>query len=248
MAGNRCVTVPSGCSSGIPNLSTRRAVRVCAARSDRVLPEHCAQGELVAVDAAGHSQPRPGAGKTADHLVAAERLGNGQRVGVEVEQAPTACNCRGQVAKIIEAKYATDGTHFRGQLDDPGAVGEGERSPIGIAADLFETGHGAHLEEPQQGNPVEGLPAAQAKLDDSQRPGAGTLRPAPHLARGRSEDVSDRVVELRTLWNPAARAASAKGIAVDSIRSRAVLARWARASATGLAPTAGRGVAEDGVR
>ena len=39
------------------------------------------------------------------------------------------------------------------------------------------------------------------------------------------------------LWNPAAKATSAKGIAVDSIRSRAVLARWARASATGLAPT-----------
>ena len=179
---------------------TGRSCLCCPQR--QVLPEHCAQGELVAVDAAGHSQPRPGAGKTADHLVAAERLGNGQRVGVEVEQAPTACNCRGQVAKIIEAKDATDGTHFRGQLDDPGAVGEGERSPIGIAADVFETGHGAHLEEPQQGGPVEGLPAAQAKLDDSQRPGAGTLRPAPHLARGRGEDVSDRVIELADAMEP----------------------------------------------
>lgn len=123
--------------------NTGRSCLCCPQR--QVLPEHCTQGELVAVDATGHSQPRPRAGKTADHLVAAEHLGNGQRVGVEVEQAPTACNCRGQVAKIIEAKYATDGTRFRGQLDDPGAVGEGERSPIGIAADVFETGHGAHL-------------------------------------------------------------------------------------------------------
>jgi hypothetical protein len=61
----------------------------------------------------------------ADHRVAAERLGDSQRVGVKVEQAPATCNCRGEVAKIVEAEYAADGTHFRGQLGDAGAVGEG---------------------------------------------------------------------------------------------------------------------------
>ena len=84
-----------------------------------------ANGEFVAVDAAGHSQPRPSADEAAYHLVVAERLGNGQRVGVEVEQAPTARDRRGEVAKIVKAKHAADSTPFRGQLDDPDAVGPG---------------------------------------------------------------------------------------------------------------------------
>ena len=137
----------------------------CPQRS--VLAEHRAQGELVAVDAAGHSQPRPRADEAADHLVVAERLGDGQRVGVEVEQAPTACYRRGEVAKIVKAEHAANGTRFRGQLDDPDAVCKRQCSPIGTAAQLFETGDCAHFEESQQGGPVEGLPTAQTKLDDS---------------------------------------------------------------------------------
>src|SRR5687767_9412738 len=69
-----------------------------------VLTESRAQGELVAVDAAGDTQPRPLADEIADHLVVAQGLGNGQRVGVEVEQAPAACYRRGEVAKIVEAE------------------------------------------------------------------------------------------------------------------------------------------------
>jgi hypothetical protein len=45
----------------------------------------------------------------ADHFVAAERLGNGPWVGVDVEQAPPACNCGVEVSKIVEAEYASDG-------------------------------------------------------------------------------------------------------------------------------------------
>src|SRR5688572_12028403 len=102
------------------------------------------------------------ADEVADHLVAAERLGDSQWIGVEVEHAPAACDCRCEVAKIIEPEYAADGTRLRGELDDSGAVGEGERSPIGIAADLFETGHRPHLEKPNQSGPVQRPPAAQA--------------------------------------------------------------------------------------
>ena len=81
-----------------------------------------------------------------------------------------------EVAKIVEAEYAVDGTQVRGQLDDPDAMGESERSWMGTGADVFETGDGARFEEPQQGGRVEGLSADQAKLDDSGRPGAGTVR------------------------------------------------------------------------
>ena len=170
---------------------------LCPCRPRRsVLTENRAQGEFVAVDAAGHAQSRPRADEAADHVVVAERLGNGQRVGVEIEQAPAASYRRGEVAKIVKAEHAADGTRCGGQLDDPDAVGEAQRPPIGAAVNVFETGDCAQLEESQQGGPVEGLPAVQAKLDDSRRPRAGTIRPVPHLARGRGEDVSDRVVEL----------------------------------------------------
>ena len=73
----------------------------CPQRS--VLTEHRAQGEFVAVDAAGHSQARPRADEAADHFVVAERVGNGQRVGVEVEQAPERATAA-QVAKIAESE------------------------------------------------------------------------------------------------------------------------------------------------
>ena len=49
--------------------------------------------------------------EAADHLVAAERLGDGHRVGVEVEQAPAACYRRGEVAKV-EMENTMDGSRF----------------------------------------------------------------------------------------------------------------------------------------
>ena len=124
--GNRRVTLPSGCSSGVPNRSTRRAVCVACGLQRDVLAEHRSEGELVAVDTAGHAQPRPGADEATDHLVSAQRPGDRQRVGVEVEQAPAAGDCRGEIPKVVEAERAADGTPFRGQLDHAGAVREGE--------------------------------------------------------------------------------------------------------------------------
>ena len=50
---------------------------------------------------------------------------------------------------------------------------------------------------------------------------------------------TSRIVSLnwRTLPNPAAKAMAVNDIAVVSIRMRAVLARWARAMASGPAPS-----------
>jgi hypothetical protein len=149
----------------------------------------------VAIDTAWHSQPRPCPNESADHFVVTKRFGDGHRVGIEVEQAATACYRRSQVAKI-EAEDATDRARFRGQLDDSDAVGEGERSSIRSATDVLETRDGTYLQESQQGCTVERLPAAQAKFDDSWGPGTSTLRAGPHLAWVRGEHVSDRVVEL----------------------------------------------------
>jgi hypothetical protein len=149
----------------------------------------------MAVDTSWHAQPWPRPNETADRLVVTKRLCDSHRVGIEVEQTATACYRRNEVAKI-EAQNATNGARLRGQLDHPDAVSEGERSSIGTATDVLETRDGTHLQESQQGCPVERLPAAQAKFNDSRGPGAGTLRAGSHLAWGRGEHVSDRVVEL----------------------------------------------------
>jgi hypothetical protein len=160
-----------------------------------LLTEHGAKSEFGAIDASWHSYPRPVPDEGADHLVVTKCFGDGDRVGVEVEQATAARYRRGEVAKI-EAEDATDRARFRGQLDDSDAVGEGERSSIRTATDVLETRDCTYLQESQQGCSVERLPAAQAKFDDSGGPEAGTLRAGPHLAWVRGEHVSDRVVEL----------------------------------------------------
>ena len=205
----------------------------CPQRS--ALTEHRAQGEFVAVDAAGQAQP--GRARTRPPITSSWRSasamasGSASRSSKRRQRATALARSRRSSSRSTQRTARGSGSARRSRCR-----GRGSALADSFRRGVFQTGNGAHFEEAQQGGPVEGLPAAQAKLDDSRRAEAGTLRPVTHLARGRGENVSDGVVELADARNPAAKAAS---------RPRAW---WSTRSGAGQRWRAGRAPVRPGLR
>ncbi len=85
-----------------------------------LLAEHGADRELVAVDVAGHPQPGRRAHQRPEHRVAGERVADGDRVAVGVEQPAYALDGGGDVAQVVERERRR---HERGRAR-PRLVGQ----------------------------------------------------------------------------------------------------------------------------
>ncbi len=69
-----------------------------------LLTEHRADGQLVTVDMADHPPPGRGAHQRPDQGVAAERVDDGVRIGVEVEQRARSRHRGAKVAQVVQGK------------------------------------------------------------------------------------------------------------------------------------------------
>ncbi len=144
--------------------------------------------------------PRHGA---AEHGVAAQDLGHGGGVGVEVEQLLDPLHGEREVAQVVELHRAADGSVpavARG--DDAVAAGEAERPPIERAVTLLEPRNGPVRQEAEEAPDREGRPVGKA---ERHRPRATATTPgdrrAPacplsHGARRLAEDLPHCFVEL----------------------------------------------------
>lgn len=73
-----------------------------------LLAEHGADGELGLVDRARHPAARAPLDQRGEQRVGAEPLVDGDRVGVQVEQAAAAADGHGQVAQVAQGEPAGD--------------------------------------------------------------------------------------------------------------------------------------------
>ncbi len=203
-----------------------------------LLPEDGPHGELGLVDRARH----PAAGALVDQRceqrIGAQPFVDGDRVGVQVEQAAAAADGHGQVAQVAQGEPAGDVVGAGGERDDAVPVRQPERAPVGAVPPLLDAGYGGGGEVAEEVGRVE---RGAERQPQGERAGGCPRRSLGARARsslGERAKTSRTVsLKVRMEEKPAANATSAMGSAVVSTSSRAVWARWARASARGPAPS-----------
>ena len=139
------------------------------ARDRHLLAEHGADRELGTVDVAWDPDAGGGVDEVGDPRVAKEVLVDGDRVGIEVEQAPAALDRRSEVGDVGEAQRAA---HVVAAVDEghgPGAVGQVEDPAVSAVDDVLHAGHGAVAEEREDGCRVERLAGSEAQRDRARR-------------------------------------------------------------------------------
>ena len=104
---------PSGAASGRPGGEHEATGQRAGAGHRHLLAEDRPHRQLEAVGGAGHPPAGlPWRTSGREQRVGAELLGDGDRVGVEVEQAPAAGDRGGQVAQVVEPQ---GGVHVVGR-------------------------------------------------------------------------------------------------------------------------------------
>ena len=164
--GNRCVTDPTGCSSGSPYALTSRAASVAAPAS-----ETCCPSTARIASSSGSATPgtrRPGAlpNDLPDQLVGAQRVDDRLRLGVEVEQAPARRTAASRSSGSLSQSSCFDVLAVAGaQRDDARPARQADAAEIDVAVDLFDAGNGAGGEEPHEAGDVARRWVGQPKLD-----------------------------------------------------------------------------------
>lgn len=111
-----------------------------------LLAQHRAQCELGLVDRAGHAPAGCLVHQGCEDRVGAQPVVDGDRVGVQVEQAPAAGESDGQVAQVAEGEAAGDVVGVRGERDDAVAVGQAQGAAVGAVPPFLDAGHGGRGE------------------------------------------------------------------------------------------------------
>ena len=209
-----------------------------------LLAEHGADGELVAVDVAGHPQPGRRPDQRAEHGVAGERVADGDGVAVGVEQAAYALDRGGEVAQVVRAGTSrartpscpASGWSAQLELDGAGAVGQPQGAGVRRRRRASRRPATARVaRNPSSAAPANGVRTARRSWT-CRRWSRGRARPRSWVGVD-GVDLADRVVELADAAEPAANATSAAPSSVVSSSTRAVCARLARARASGPAPS-----------
>ena len=198
---------------------------------------------LEAVDGAGRAQPGPLGDERRQRRVGAQQVVDRDRIGVQVEQPPHPGDDGHQVTLVGEPHPAGEGAVARRTRHQGRPARRGDGAGVHPADVRLDTRNRPRAEEVQRGGQVHRRAVGQPQRDRP-RLDAATIR--PRLARRPVGVVANTacIVSLncRTLANPAAKATSVLARSVVSSSTRAVWARWARASAIGPAPTSASSV------
>ncbi len=242
--GKTWVTGPPSMASGAPTAATMRPATVRAPATEICCPMTARTAVSNGSTLPGHAAARGGGDRRRQRRVLAERGVDGDGVGVEVEQAADAPHGRAEIAPVGEPQ---EHPHVRpagatraggeGEDGDAVAVREVECAVERLAVPRLDARHGAGGEERHEVLGVERLATARSR-STTPAPERGTRPAAARSADGVAPNTW-RTVSLnwRTLPNPAAKATDVKSMSVVSMRMRAVWARWARAMASGPAPS-----------
>ena len=249
-------------STGSPNVrptcSTIRPATVRAPATETCWPITARTAVSYGSTLAGARRPGTAATSGASAVSDSERCVHGGRVAVEIEQTADALDGDAEVAPRRQLDASSDVVVVRDEPDDADATGQVERTAIRLAVPRLDTRDRALADERHQLARRERLPNGEPHRDrnsaldrrrrDVDRDGRAdsstrvvAVECGRRAARSSVGEVANtsRIVSLncRTLPNPAAKATSVNGNAVVSTSNRAVCARWARATASGPAPS-----------
>ena len=241
--GNSWVRPPAGSVTGSPYAAASRPAWVRAAAVDTCWPSTARTANSAASTVRGTRRPGALATSGASTGSADSSVADRHRVGVQVEQPAAAADRGGQVAQVGQGQLAAD-------VLGPGPQRHDRRARGAAAGSAGRRRRAIPPRRAPRSRPGgrTGCPGSSGSRNGS-RSDSGLAAswpaapPAPRRARRRSSvggsANTSRTVSLnvRMLANPAANATSPMGSAVVSISSRAVCARWARASASGPAPS-----------
>ena len=234
--------VPSVRVTGLPYAADEPGRDRAGAGDRDLLADHRPHRHLGAVDRARDPHARPGGDQRREQRVGREDLVDRGRVGVEVEQPPDAGDRGHHVARVGQRQLAARRGHR------PRAARRWPRRAAAAAP-----GGRSWRRPPRPRAPpwcarrrISPAPSKGGRTGRRSDRCTGCRRRRLPCAGGRRARSSRGVVantartvslNCRMLAKPAANATSAKGIAVVSISTRAVWARWARARDCAPAPT-----------
>src|SRR5829696_779358 len=161
-----------------------------------LLAKHCPEGEFGAVHSSRYAPPRRTTNERAEQRVRAEHIGDGDGVGVEVEERAASLYRATEVPHVLEPEHARDVIAAVGEGHDTSAVRKTQRPPVGLPIESLYTRNSASAEKAQHTVRVERCPERQPEWDLPAHHLITRSATAPQRARGYGEDVADRVVEL----------------------------------------------------
>jgi hypothetical protein len=131
------------------------------ARHRDLLADDRPDGQLEAVDRAGHAQARPAPDQLPEQRVPPEHGAHLARVRVEVEQAAAASGGAVRVGQVVELELAADPGRANRDRDQAAPALEPEAATIGAGSDLLDTRNRPRPKERQKRLTVERLDGRQ---------------------------------------------------------------------------------------
>ena len=126
-----------------------------------LLAKHRPEGEFGTVHTSRYASPRRTTNERTEQRVGAEHIGDGDRVGVEVEERAASLYRATEVPQVLEPEHAPDVIAAVGEDYDTGAVRQTQRSPVSLPIERLYAGNGASAEKAQHTVRVERCPERQ---------------------------------------------------------------------------------------
>src|SRR5829696_5685935 len=106
-----------------------------------LLAQHRTNGELDPIHASGDAPSGRTPHEIAEDAIVSEHVGDGDRVGVEIEEAAAALHRGTEVPQVLEPEYATHVLAAVGEGHCPGAVRQTQCPPVGLPIKSFDAGY-----------------------------------------------------------------------------------------------------------
>src|SRR5688500_1736540 len=161
-----------------------------------LLAEHRTEGEFGAVHAPWYAPARRTENERAEKWVGPEHVGDGDRVGVEVENTAATLYRATEVPQVLEPEHTPNVVAAVGEGHDSGAVWQTLCPPVGLPIESLYAGYSASAKKLQHTVRVERSPERQPEWDLPPHYLIVHSPTAPQLSRGYGEDFAARVVEL----------------------------------------------------
>src|SRR5215208_3786843 len=163
------------------------------------LAKHRPEGEFDTVHTSRYATPRRTTNERAEQRVGAEHIGDGDGVGVEVEERAASLYRATEVPQVLEPEHAPDviaAVGEVGEVHDTGAVRQTQRPPVCLPIESLYASNSASAEIAQHSVRVERCPERQPEWNLPPHRLTARTSTAPQLSRGYGEDLAYRVVEL----------------------------------------------------
>ena len=146
-----------------------------------LLADHGPEGELGRVDRAGDAPTGALVDQWGQHRITAQEIVDGNRVGIEIEQASAPVDGNGKIAEVGQLQLTGHVVGSRPEGDDAVAVGQAQGAAVRTVTPLLHPGHGGGGQVAEQVVGAQRLPEGQAQRQRTGRNGHAAGDPGAQL-------------------------------------------------------------------